>query len=287
MSTHTITTEKLLVYDGDCPMCTASVARLLQWGLVRADQVRANHDLSLPDLELAEASGIRNEIVAIDVANRRTRVGFDALLWTIVDNVRFPSLLRLLGLPGMRQLMSYGYRTISYNRRIISPPKRTIACACDPEVTLPRRLMLIVPLVVFALAVLWLLGVGLTRTLPPDATAREALAVPAIVGAAWLTLAALGIVLLPAGKKLDYVAHLTVTMFAGALVMLPAAVLSVWLPRAALLPTAAISTVASLACMFLVQRKRAAVQQLSATWLWVWLLMATAGFAAAAWWFSR
>ena len=67
-------------------------------------------------------------------------------------------LVRLFGLPGFRHLLRVGYEAISYNRRIISPPRNQIVCDCEPEATFAHRLTLIVPVLLFAVLLVALFG---------------------------------------------------------------------------------------------------------------------------------
>src|SRR6476660_3965437 len=161
MSTAVEKSTRFLTYDGDCPMCTSTVAWLVRTKLVEPDQLRSNHVLEGADLDTVRAAGIRNQLVVLDPISRETRSGTDGLLWIIGDNLGHPLWVRILSWPLVRQLLRFGYETVSYNRRVISPPRHQIVCDCEPEVTLARRLMLIVPLVVFSLALAAAFGAAL------------------------------------------------------------------------------------------------------------------------------
>jgi predicted DCC family thiol-disulfide oxidoreductase YuxK len=267
MTTDVKTSEKILTYDGDCPMCLATVGMLLKLGLVRPEQTRANYDLVGAEQELARAAGIRNQLVVFDAETHETRVGSDGLLWIIRDHTRFPTLVGLLGLPGVRQLVRFGYEAISYNRRIVSPPRHQIVCDCEPEVTVGRRLTLIVPLVA-AWCVLALVWSGSTTGL-------------IVAAAPWVILALAALVVLPGMLKIDYLGHLAVTMFTGALLLVPAILLMRVLPGAAYATINAVALVGGFGLMFAMQRKRVAALKLSRAWLWAWVLLVAAATAAA------
>ena len=119
--------------------------------LVRAEQTRSNHDLEGADLESVRAAGIRNQVVVLDPQTRETRVGSEGLVWLIGDNLGNPLFMRIWSWPGFRQVMRLGYEAISYNRRVISPPRHRIVCDCEPEVTVARRMSLIVPVLLLSL----------------------------------------------------------------------------------------------------------------------------------------
>src|SRR5262245_59133879 len=118
MSTVLTRSEKRLVFDGDCPMCRATIATLLRLKLVRPEQTVSNHDLDPGDRALAQAAGLRNELVVLDPETRETRRGTDGLLWIIADNTGLFGLVWLFSLTGFRQVLRGVYQTISYNRRI-------------------------------------------------------------------------------------------------------------------------------------------------------------------------
>jgi predicted DCC family thiol-disulfide oxidoreductase YuxK len=276
---HTATADKLLAYDGDCPMCLATVAWLLRLGLVRPDQTRSNHELTGAHLEAAHRAGIRNQLVVLDLQTGKTRAGSDGLLWIIGDNRRMRFGAWLLGLPGLRQLLRYAYETISYNRRVLSPPRHQIVCDCEPEVTVERRLTLVVPLVLAAIALAAAFGAAVATSWGLGDAAFGAVFIQIAAGAGWLVMIAAALVLLPGMQRIDYVAHLAVTMFTGALVALPAAIVMPLVPRPAAVAMGCLTMAASFALMFAMQRRRVAAQRLRSGWLWVWAVVLVATFA--------
>jgi hypothetical protein len=163
-------------------------------------------------------------------------------------------------------LVRVGYETVSYNRRVISPPRHQIVCDCEPEVTIGRRLMLIVPLVVATIAIVALFAGSVAGVLA--------------AGAGWLVMIAAGLVLLGGMLRLDYAAHLVVTMFVGALVLLPAALLRFVLPGDVAAVVNGVSLVAAFALMFAMQRRRVAALKLNSIWLWAWAILVAATIGA-------
>jgi predicted DCC family thiol-disulfide oxidoreductase YuxK len=258
MTTEIEPCRKILAYDGDCPMCTAMIARLIRAGWVAPEQARSNRDLSPADLSAVEAAGIRNQMVVLDAQTRETRAGARALLWIVAENLGSPWWVRLVSLPGARHLLAAGYQTISYNRRVISPPAHRVRCDCEPEVTLGRRLSLIVPLVVLSVLVTGLFGAAVSAGSALVDPIVGAL-VSEVAGIGWLALVVASIVALRGQQRADYLAHLAVTAFAGAVVLLPCGILAWWLPRDAKLAFAGMSILASFALMFRMQRRRVAL----------------------------
>ncbi len=278
MATDIKTSEKFLAYDGDCPMCLATVGMLESLGLVRPEQLRSNHELDPGELETAQQAGIRNQLVVIDPASGEVRAGSDGLLWIVGDKPGYGALVGLLSLPGLRHLLRFGYEIVSYNRRIISPPAHQIRCDCEPEVTVGRRLTLIVPAWLFSIVAV--AGYGAAAFVGWQLGTAAAGAVFMTVGCytGWLLLATAGLVLLP-GKRLDYVAHLSVTMFTGALILLPAIALMPWLARWASVAIGVLALMFCFSTMFKMQVRRVKVQQLGLPWLWGWTAAMLGAFA--------
>jgi predicted DCC family thiol-disulfide oxidoreductase YuxK len=278
MTTDVQTSEKFIAYDGDCPMCIATIGLLVRWHFVRQQQTRPNYELDESDAELARQAGIRNQLVVIDPQTRETRVGSDGLLWIIGETPGYRALAQVLALPILRQLINFGYQAISYNRRIISPPAHQIVCDCEPQVTVYRRLTLIVPLLLVSIVIMGAFGAAAFVGCQLGTPLAGALLMEVASGAGWLLAAIAGFVLLRGMRGLDYLGHLAVTMFVGALILLPGAAILWFLPR----PMAAAMTVLSLmfcfSTMFKLQIRRVKALTLSLAWLWGWTAAMLAGF---------
>ena len=281
MTTQVSTAERFLAYDGDCPMCIATVEALVRRGLIRQEQAKPNYDLDDADAELARESGIRNQLVVIDPETRQVRVGSDGLLWIIGETAGYHTLARLLALPVVRQLLSFGYQAISYNRRIISPPAHQIVCDCEPQVTVYRRLTLIVPLVLFSVLVVAVFGAAAFVGCQLGDAASGALLMEAASLSGWSITAALGLTARRGMAWLDYVGHLAVTMFVGALILLPGAAMLWFLPRPAAVVVVGLSLMFCFSTMFKMQAHRVKRLQMSLAWLWVWATAMFSTFAVA------
>ncbi len=247
------------------------------------EQTKANFDLVGPDAEAARQAGIRNQLVVVDPQSGETRAGSDGLLWIIADTPGHKLWTSILGLPVLRQLLRMGYETISYNRRVISPPRHQITCDCEPEVTVGRRLMLIVPLLLVSLVIAAAFGAAVFVGWNLGAASDGAL-VQMAISTGWLVLIVAGLLLLGGMRGLDYVAHLVVTMFAGALILVPAAVLAPLVPRPASVAIGVLSLMFCFSTMFKMQHRRVAALHLSWAWLWAWTLVMLASFAGVVAW---
>lgn len=288
MTTAIRQSEKFLAFDGDCPMCTSTIALLLRLKLVRPEQTRSNHDLEGADLQCVREAGIRNQLVVLDPETRETRVGTSGLVWLIGDNLGNPFWMRIWTWPGFRQLLSFGYEAISYNRRVISPPRHRIVCDCEPEVTLARRLSLVVPVLLLTLVFAALFGAGIFQGWQLGDSVSGAWFMPAAIGAGLTTLAMVALVTLRGEQRIDYLAHLVITTFAGTAVLLPFGLAAMFLPREGAAAVACLSGAGAVAMMFFMQRRRVAAVGLSSRWLSGWLACLAIGFAMVAYvWLGR
>jgi hypothetical protein len=99
-------------------------------------------------------------------------------------------------------------------------------------------------------------------------------------GSGWVVMIVAGLSVLRGMQRIDSVAHLAVTMFTGALILLPAAILTPVLPRPAAVVFDCLAVLASFALMFAMQRRRVAAIGLGSVWLWAWAAVLVATFAA-------
>ncbi|MEX2113998.1 MAG: DCC1-like thiol-disulfide oxidoreductase family protein [Pirellulales bacterium] len=280
MTTEVTQRHMILAYDGDCPMCIATVAWLQRAGLVTPEQAVSNHELSPDDLAAAQAAGIRNQLVVLDPNTRATRTGADGLLWLVGENRGNPRWVRCFSLPVMRQLVRIVYEAVSYNRRILSPPRHQIRCECEPQATIARRLTLVGPLAALSALFVALCGAAVFHGQGYDARLGAVLALSA-TGAGWIVLAAAALLMLRGEQRIDYLAHLVVTAFAGALVLLPAGIAAWWLPPLVSSALAGVSLLVACAILFRMQRRRIAAVGVSPHWLWAWAGTVAAGFVGA------
>lgn len=201
-------TPKVLVYDGDCRMCTR-FSRIAdrRWLVGPAERRPADSFEGDTAVRLAEA-GVHNELAVIDTATDEIRTGYDGILW-LMRSGKLSWLVPLFARGPLAWLGRTDYKTVAYNRRIISPVKRGIACACDPDLHVGYRTLFIV------LCVVWMaliMGVFAWTLLGGSWWLGAALP------AAWALVALPGLGF-PQPRNLDHMAHLA---FVGTAMTLPA-----------------------------------------------------------------
>lgn len=125
--------KRLLVYDGECPLCIGFSQLYVTLDLIPAAQRVPLLDLEPELIERLLALGFGNEMAVIESDRTKIRTGMEGILHLLGDTWARPIAL-VLGLPGFRQLCELVYRFVGANRRFLSLPKpRGPACACEPD----------------------------------------------------------------------------------------------------------------------------------------------------------
>jgi predicted DCC family thiol-disulfide oxidoreductase YuxK len=133
--------NQVLLFDGDCPMCQGAVLWLEKAGLLKVIEARSWQSEGLLDPDLTER--IRVELLLWDRDSSQVKGGFSALMALMRVTPAYRWLAGLLGLPPLLWLGEHAYKTVSLNRRILSPPNTGgMACACDPPFHLGYRVTL-------------------------------------------------------------------------------------------------------------------------------------------------
>jgi len=270
--------SKLLIYDGDCPLCEALSAGMLRWPL-RGTERRALQSLESGLRDRLLEAGMREEMAVLETATGEIRMGVAGFAWALSE--RRPGLARLLARPWVLRLLGWIYGWIASNRRILAPPPRpAFECACEPAAR-PARTMLLIAL---------FLAIAVAETLAAGALAgprlgfgpgrRGALAILAITGSGWLV-PALAIALALAGRRLIAFGHLSIVMAGGAAIFLAGALLGALLPGSGL--PAALGVAASFAWMLRSVRRRLAFLALPGWVAALWAAGLWAGSGAALW----
>jgi hypothetical protein len=269
----------VIVYDGDCAMCTTAARFLVRRG-VPAEDVRPFSSFEGALAERLVAAGIRNEIAVLDPASDRIRSGAEGLFFALAGT-RLRWATRIFDRRPLRGLASGLYRLVSFNRRVLSPvPPRAVPCACEPDDRPGLRWTLVAML--YASTALVAAGFGATF-LPEIGRAGEpgpALAMVA-VAAAGQALAALLAAAVPAGRRGAYVAHLAATAAAGSLLLLPAILLGALARGHVVRAVFSVSGAAAFLLMLGMQRRRVRVLGLTRGFVAGWIAALATGTASA------
>ena len=278
-------TGRVMVYDGDCPLCIGLSAAFVRLGLIPEHERRPYQAFGGPLQDRMWEAGIRNEMLVLDPASGELRAGAAGILWMLGATWIGP-LAKLLARRPLLDLVSGLYRFVAYNRRFLSVPKpRAIACACDPDERPRTTWALILAAGVLALGAATLVGLGGPPELRLVGSRLGPVGPPAKAFGPWL-LPLLGLVTIPAGQRLRVLGHLAATAGLGGLVFLPLGLVA-WISPSTV--HQAYGTLVQLSClvaggwMFVQQRRRAAFLGLPARWLVLWTVGAAIGLGAFGW----
>ncbi len=111
--------DHTLVYDSECPMCD-----LYTRGFIKAGMLDDNGRIQYGQAKVPASfdnTRARNEIALIDYENGTVTYGLDSLIKVVGHS--FPMLGRLLKLGVVHAPLNVLYSFISYNRKVIAPPK--------------------------------------------------------------------------------------------------------------------------------------------------------------------
>jgi hypothetical protein len=272
---------KVLVYDGDCPLCIRGSEIFVRLGIVPEERRRTFQSYDGEVAERLAAAGFRNELAVLEPASGEMKLGIPGFLWLFRDGWLAP-LARLLDHRPLVAALTVLYHLVSYNRRILAPPRSAIRCACDPDDRPGYQLALIVLLLVWATAVTALFGAAV-------AAASDLATAPQ--GAAWMVLAAgagwaavfLAALALPPDVRLRFLGHLGMVMATGVLPLVPAALLAPFLSGPWLAAVVLAAVAASFAVMARQLARRLRYLGLSRGWLAGWAAALWAGAAVAFW----
>lgn len=263
-----------LFYDGDCLMCCSAVQLLERLALLQQVQALAWDQNASDDPDIKKK--IQGEMVLLDKADNTCQTGVDALVQLLRIHNRLPLLSGAFHLPGVRQIAQLVYKTVSLNRRILSPNGK-MTCACEPPFNWPFRLLFCVSLLLIAIIGNLGFGMSLANFYSEHSMFSSGTKFLMVVGGGWVLN---GIVLLPFLKKryLTFILQSCVVITIGSLVLMPFS-MALWLGMMngitleILSPVAIMGTVLSFAMMFESLKRRVKILGFPRWLPWIWLLV--------------
>jgi predicted DCC family thiol-disulfide oxidoreductase YuxK len=134
--------NNVLLYDAECPLCNLYSGAFVEYGLLDAN---GRHDYTklqeFSACSLVDKDKSRNEIALVDTENQTVRYGLDSLFYILGH--RFPALQVIFRNSIFVAIMQQVYNVISYNRKVIAPPKHFNPTACIPDFSFFYRFVFI------------------------------------------------------------------------------------------------------------------------------------------------
>lgn len=208
--------DHTLVYDQDCPLCELYTGAFVKTGMLDSNGRVAFGCARVP----AGFSNDRakDEIALIDYRTGTVTYGVDSLLKVIGNS--FPGLANFLGARVFRLPLQILYKFISYNRKVIAPPKEfETRGSCTPTYHFGYR---VAYLILTWLFTSWILTkyASLITWLPPTSFGREF-----YICGGQLLFQLVALFLINSNRKMHYLGNMMTVSFIGSLLLIPMLVL--------------------------------------------------------------
>jgi predicted DCC family thiol-disulfide oxidoreductase YuxK len=259
--------NKLIIYDGNCKVCSSLRDVVLKFTAIPDATVKAFNSLTPEVSRHIDPQQFRNGMALIDTDGGTTLYGAEGVAYIFSTQYRIVDFLLSFG-PIFR-LFNFLYKTQAYNRYIIATPKSRFKCDCFPDRVVKYRLSYIVITWLISIFLTAMFGISLRHFFgisPAEASMQMLL----VAGTGWVIQIILAGIALK-DKALDYIGHLGSIMVAGLLILVPwmllhafTGMLNVYLP--------ALSVLMSSAYMLYLHIQRTRYLELSQAWTVSWFL---------------
>jgi predicted DCC family thiol-disulfide oxidoreductase YuxK len=267
--------HKLIIYDGNCKLCSSWKDVVLKFTAIPDEKVMAFGELTGDLSTHIDPEKFRNVMALIDTTGGETIYGAEGVAYIFSSQYRMANALFRFAFA--REAFDFFYKTQAYNRYIIATPRSQFICDCLPDRVVKYRISYIVLVVLLSVLLTAWLGTTL-KPLFPGSSLRAAEAMLLIAGTGWILQIGLAAAFLKE-KALDYIGHLGSIMVAGLLVLVP------WMLLYAItgwfiLYVPVVSVAISSSVMLWLHVQRARYLEISQRWttFWFFLLQSSALF---------
>lgn len=141
------TTNKVLIYDNDCPLCSAYTHAFVRTGMLNKEGRKHFNNVDQEVFKMVDAARCNNEIPLIDVKTRQVWYGIDALLELL--NEKIPFIKKVGNTRLLKWFLVRLYRFISYNRKVIVAIGQKDGYDSNPDFNIPYRLLFMFTFLIF------------------------------------------------------------------------------------------------------------------------------------------
>ena len=214
--------DHTILYDGQCPMCKVYTKALVNTGMLDDNgRVSYQEQKSCPTVDMQRAV---NEIALVNNVTGEVMYGIKSIFYVLGNS--FPFFKPLFSFGPFVWVMSKLYSFISYNRRVIVPPTDPSASFnIQPTFKLHYRLLYLLFTGLVTAFILSKYAGLLIPLLPAGAGYREY-----IICFGQIIFQGIIVMAFFRDKVWGYLGNMMTVSFAGALVLLPALLISIWYP---------------------------------------------------------
>ncbi len=202
----------LLLFDAECPICTAYSAALVKKGIINNEGRKAyQQDLDKTACPLVDRQRAVNEIALVNLETGEVSYGAESILRIYAGE--YPVLKRILLFPPLMWILNKLYAFLSFNRRVIVPPAGA-NYQLQPAFKLHYRLAYIIITWFITSAILTKYAALITDVVPFGNSLREY----AICGGQ-VIFQAIVVSVINKQKRWDYLGNMMTISFGGAMLL--------------------------------------------------------------------
>ncbi|MNK19693.1 hypothetical protein D3C87_379210 [compost metagenome] len=252
----------LILFDEECPMCRMYTSTFVSTGLLDEEGRAAYQELPTQACPMVDRQRAANEIALVNQETGEVTYGIESLFKIFA--LMMPFFAPLFRFKPFVWLMSKVYAFIAYNRRVIVPPAKGENYQFQPTFKLHYR---IAYLIFTWLVTAYILSAytGLMQGLLPAGHAYREY----FVCGGQILFQGLVITIINRDKIWGYLGNMMTISFAGALLLLPAMLLSAWFSLSPYFYLAWFMAVAGLMLLEHIRRSRLLQIGLTLTITWV------------------
>lgn len=212
----------LILFDEECPMCRMYTNAFVSAGFLDKDGRAAYQELSAQACPMVDRQRAANEIALVNHETGEVTYGIGSLFKIFAQVLPFFG--PLFRFKPFVWFMSKVYALIAYNRRVIVPPSKNEQFQFQPTFKLHYRIIYLVLTWLVTAYILSAYTGLMTQIIPAGNTYREY-----CICGGQIIFQGIIITILNRQKTWDYLGNMMTISFAGALLLLPALLVSVWL----------------------------------------------------------
>jgi hypothetical protein len=209
-----------LIYDADCPLCRAYTGAFIATGFLDNGGRTVYQQVGGGFAPEMDAQLSQDEIALVDMNTGKVRYGLESLLFILSQ--RFPLLIKILSVPGIRNAINVLYKLISYNRKVIAPApaNREHRFTCTPSFNLKYRwAYIIISWIVTSI----LLSAFTDLFIPfvsPGSVYREL-----VICGGQIAFQAAAVSLVTRSRRMEYLGNMMTVSLIGSLLLIPAIII--------------------------------------------------------------